>query len=56
MGSGVVVEGESGGQVPSQEFDLLDVAKKSSVDCLLGAFVLGLSLLVSLLLLFGELN
>ena len=56
MWLGVVVEGESGRQIVSQELDLLDVGQKGSVNGLLGGFVLSLSLLVGLLLLFGELN
>ena len=56
MGPGVVVEGESGGEVLSEEFGLLDVGEQGGVNSLLSGLVLGLSLLVGFLLLLSEVS
>ena len=54
MWSGVVVEGEPGGEVLAEQLGLLDVGEQGGVHGFLRGLVLGLSLLVGLLLLLGE--
>lgn len=55
MGSGVVIEGESAGDILLQERNLLDVGNQSIVDHSLGSLALSDALRLLFLLVVGEL-